>query len=106
MPLALALTPHGRLLVEESDDSFPVLEAPVSARITSAFACGTAPGLVHLATVELDTVLPASFSYWRDFGRLYVIRLCQTPGIDDGTATAVTPPSAGQFADMLESAPP
>ena len=73
----------------------------------AAFAGGTARGLLHLATTELQSSLPPTFGFARDFARLYLTRLCQTP--TDGEAGAVPPipqPSETDLAFQVLHAPP
>ena len=47
-------------------------------RIQAAFSDGQARGLLHLATVELQTGLSPSLGFGRDFARSFLTRLCQT----------------------------
>ena len=69
--LAPILTPHGRLLIEPSEDAIP-LDPDLAARLVPAFARGTGHGLVQLGAAEVDTAMPAPFAYWRDFSSRYV----------------------------------
>jgi hypothetical protein len=56
MPIALSITPHGRPLIEEAiDDSAPSLSPAIQERIRRAFAADPSAGLLHLASVELQT---------------------------------------------------
>ena len=62
--LALAISPQGRLHVEETaeaDLGAPGLPEPMARRVLQAFSDGPSRGLLHLATVELQTPLPSSF---------------------------------------------
>src|SRR2546423_9890930 len=109
MSLGLSISPHGRLLVDGSggDDGAASADvAPVDGalarRITAAFAESTARGLLHLATAELQTHLPAPFAFARDFGREYLTRLCHTPGVD---ASADPGPSPSPFPSPLPPPP-
>jgi len=77
MTLALSISPHGRLHVETATDEEAAVAGEAAARrIEKAFAESTAQGLLHLATVELETNLPAAFSFARDWGRAYLTQLC------------------------------
>jgi hypothetical protein len=54
MPIALSISPHGRLFVDDSDaDGAAPSDGPLAKRVRSAFADSTARGLLHLATAEL-----------------------------------------------------
>jgi len=115
MSLTLSISPHGRLLVQnlpatESDEqaSFGASEP----RIERAFAQGEAAGLLHLATTELQSPLPSSFSFAREIGRSYLTRLCHTPAAEVAEATAraapqpIAPPPAQELEAMVLRAPP
>src|SRR5215471_14523654 len=72
--LSLILTPHGRLLLEESDDATPLPEE-VAQRLESAFAQGAGHGLLQLGAAEVQTSLPPVFVYWREFSSRYIVAL-------------------------------
>ena len=64
-------------------------------------------GLLHLATTELQSSLPPPFAYARDFARLYLTRLCQTPTDgESGTTPPIAPPSETDLAFQVLQAPP
>ena len=76
-------------------------------RIVDAFALGTASGLLHLATAELDTRLPVAYVYARDYGRAYLTELCHRPEIGDPKQPWSTPPpSVQERSALVLSAPP
>ena len=80
MPLELFLSPQGHLHVREAaGPDGTAVDGPAGKRIHAAFSEGSARGLLHLATTELQSALPPPFAYARDFARLYLTRLCQTP---------------------------
>src|SRR5690242_20236126 len=91
-PLALAVSPHGVLHLDPlAPDATPVA-ARVASRITSAFAEGSAAGLLHLGSVELGTSLPPSLAFGRDLAKLFFSRLCALPDLEAERAhPAVTP---------------
>jgi non-specific serine/threonine protein kinase len=104
----LSISPQGRLHVEETAESeAPPLPAPIARRVLRAFAEGPSRGLLHLATVELQTPLPAGLGYARDFARDYLTRLCHTPGLDGAAELApLAPPPAEELAFRAIQAPP
>ena len=73
-------------------------------------------GLLHLATVELETVLPADFDFLRTFAKNYLTRLCHLPelgtanGPSNGIASSGLPPvlspSNSETEFFLLSVPP
>jgi len=108
MAFELFLSPQGHLHVREAADlDGAALDGAVGKRVHAAFAGGTARGLLHLATTDLQSSLPPTFGFARDFARLYLTRLCQTPA--DGEAGAVPPipqPSETDLAFQVLHAPP
>ena len=106
MPLSLTLSPHGRLFVEELPEASETgLAAAVSARIQAAFAASAGHGLLHLAAVELTTVLPPALVFWREFAHGYLTRLCHTPDLD-GANRDTTLPFPAEYATRADQAPP
>src|SRR5829696_40132 len=58
--LTLSISPHGRAIVERKDEDLaPSLSASEVERIQTSFSAGESAGLLHLATKELQTALPA-----------------------------------------------
>jgi non-specific serine/threonine protein kinase len=110
MPIALSISPHGRLFVEESDaDGATPSDGPLNKRLRLAFLDSTARGLLQLATAELQSHLAPDFAFARDFAREYLTRLCHVPAAEDGTAAAsaaVAPPAAEELGAMALRAPP
>ena len=108
MPLELFLSPQGHLHAREAaGPDGTALDGPAGKRIHAAFTDGSARGLLHLATTELQSSLPPPFAYARDFARLYLTRLCQTPTDgESGTPPPVAPPSETDLAFQVLQAPP
>ena len=75
-------------------------------RIAAAFEAGPSQGLLHLATVELQTSLPPGLAFVREFGRNYLTRLCHTPGLEETSELgAVQPPDAADLAQIAMTVP-
>jgi SNF2 family DNA or RNA helicase len=108
MPLELFLSPQGHLHVREvAGPDGAALDGPAGKRIHAAFTNGSARGLLHLATTELQASLPLPFAYARDFARLYLTRLCQTPiDVESGSTPPIAPPSESDLAFQVLQAPP
>ncbi len=108
--LALAISPQGRLHVAETveaDPAAPGLPESTARRVLQAFSDATARGLLHLATVELQTPLPASLGYARDVAKDYLTALCHAAGIDGSTELApVAPPPSEELAFRALQGPP
>jgi non-specific serine/threonine protein kinase len=108
MPFELFLSPRGQFHVRETvNDDGSVLDGAVGKRVHSAFGVSSAYGLLHLATTELESRLPPSFGFARDFGRSYLTRLCQTPADGEkGTVGTIPEPSGTDLAFQILQAPP
>jgi len=108
MPLELFLSPQGHLHAREAAGPDGIaLDCPAGKRIHAAFTAGSARGLLHLATTELQSSLPPPFAYARDFARLYLTRLCKTPTDgESGTPPPIAPPSETDLAFQVLQAPP
>ncbi len=99
----LCISPHGWLFVETAPGS----NEGAAKRIIEAFADSSSRGILHLSTTELQASLPADLSFARDFGRAYLTQLCHTPEIaGQPEFPPVSPPTEGNLAAMVLSAPP
>ena len=108
MTYVLKISPEGRLLftATETLQESPLPPA-VGQRIAAAFAQGPAAGLLHLATVELQTALPPEIAFCRNLARDYLTRLCHTPDpMGTGVPDAVAVPSPEELAFCTMQAPP
>jgi hypothetical protein len=75
--LVCRLTPSGRIDVQPgAPEDGPFLTTKAAQQIVEAFNDGRGKGVLHLGVAELLTELPASLSYWRDVGRVFVGRVC------------------------------
>ena len=108
MPFDLFLSPQGDLYVREVPGPDGTgMDGPAGKRIHTAFSTSPAHGLLHLATTELQSSLAPPFAYARDFARLYLTRLCQTPvDVQSGVIPPITPPSQTDLAFQILQAPP
>jgi len=105
MSLEIAISPVGRLSIEHAEEVVPAVSEPWAARLRSAFEASPAEGLLLLATEALTLVMPPSLTYWRDFARGYLQRLCHVGGVDAGPAPILQhePDELSRFA---QQAPP
>jgi len=102
----IAINPHGHLHWEAGGDEEAWPEASALERVGKAFAQGPAQGVLHLASRELNTPVPAAVAFWREYGRFYLSRFCH--GVAPATAelTPVPPPAADDWRSWLERLPP
>jgi non-specific serine/threonine protein kinase len=108
MPFELFLTPQGHLHVREAAEADGgTLDGALGKRIGERFGESPSDGLLHLATTELQSALPPTFGFAREFARLYLTRLCQTP-IDEesGSVPPVPQPPESDLAFQVLQAPP
>src|SRR5207253_2134134 len=64
-------------------------------------------GLLQLGAAEVQTSMPAVFTYWRDFASRYVVALRILPDNHAGrTLPDVPPPPDGEFELLVSGAPP
>ena len=68
MPGLLICTPLPDLIVVESEPG----------ALRDSFAQGDASGVLHLATTALEEDLDAPMAWAREWGRLFLARVCQT----------------------------
>lgn len=87
-PVEVRLSPHGRLLLDgdQVDDS-----------LRTAFARGSAHGLVALASQRDAAQLPAEVAFWREFARTFLDALAHVPDAGDAPleAEVLMPPALG-----------
>jgi superfamily II DNA or RNA helicase len=104
--LAPVLTPHGRLVVERDEDA-PALDAELAQRMERAFTRGSGHGLLALGADEIGVALPPAFSFWREFGALYVTGVCTRPIDAAGPYRAHLPtPPKSELDQFVLGAPP
>mgnify|MGYP001544668950 CR=1 FL=1 len=99
--LRVAVSPRGRVHVEQGDGGW---DAP--ARVRRAFEKGTAAGIVHLATEELQAALPAEWDFLRGVGRRYFTALSRQAGAAGEGIPEVALPGAEELAFWAMGAPP
>ena len=105
MTVTLSISPLGRLFIEPPTDE-PSSE-PSSKKVVEAFAETASRGLLHLATVELQSSLPPTLTFARNFSRAYLTRLCLVPEMEASVEIpAIPPPSENELAEIALTAPP
>jgi non-specific serine/threonine protein kinase len=56
----------------------------IERRLVRTFNESPAHGLLHLATAELESALPADFGFAREFAQRYLTERCRLPNVDQG----------------------
>ena len=97
MSWTLALSPTGSLFWDEAEGESVTLS--LEKRLKEQIPVQS---ILVLAREELSREAPPVLGYWRDFGKLYLTRLCQaaTGGAE------VPPPGAGELAMLVLGVPP
>jgi non-specific serine/threonine protein kinase len=103
--IAPVLTPHGRLLLAETDDG-AALQPELADRLEKAFALGAGHGLLQLGAGEVGTALPPVFAFWRELAARFVTALCLLPDVDEGRAPPSVPPPPPDDLESLASSGP
>ena len=99
---ALALTPHGRLLLAPADEP-GALEAAPAASLQSSFERGTGHGLLQLALDAVGAALPAALAFWRDFAVRYVTAVRTHTDVE---TAEIAPPGEAELETLAKNAPP
>ena len=106
MMLAPVLTPHGLLILRQTEET-QASDFEQDARLVKSFVQGAGHGLLCLGIDEVGKALPPVLSYWREFGTRYVTALCALPGIGEGSIKPpVSIPTDGELDKMAAAAPP
>jgi hypothetical protein len=106
MATELFISPHGRPLLGKFDPDPDADPTPLETRVIKAFEVGLMNGLLHLATVELQSPLPPGLAFGRELARIYLTRLCHMPDLDQGpTVPPVPQPDAEELAAIVTGAP-
>src|SRR6516162_1129121 len=105
MSLEIAISPGGQLSLERVAEIVPAVSEKWASRLQSAFHASPAEGLLLLATDALTLSLPSSPTYWRDFARGYLQRLCQTSDVYGGPAPLL-PAEGDKLSEFVQEAPP
>jgi superfamily II DNA or RNA helicase len=106
MMLVPVLTPHGLLILRQTDEAL-ALESGQNSRLREAFLRGPGHGLLCLGADEVGTALPPVLSFWREFGVRYVTELCAVPDIGERVTKPPVPvPADGELDKIAAAVPP
>jgi non-specific serine/threonine protein kinase len=94
MPHQIALSPHGRLLLEETADAPAAAALETDAALIAAFGESSARGLLALAARRGQAgAWPAECAFWREFAEAFLTALAHAPAAADGQIAAdIAPP--------------
>ncbi len=101
------MTPSGRIHVDIGDPADgPSVSAKTAKSIVRAFNAGRGHGVLHLAVAQLSTDLPASLSFWRELGKVFVSHVCAALDPIDPSAVVIPEPDQDALAQLSLSVPP
>lgn len=94
----LALSPRGRLLLEESDCERAVTALAADEALRQAFAESAAHGLLAIAARRgAAEAWPAEWMFWREFAHTYLAAMAHAPAAEDGRNASEIVPAAALF---------
>ena len=97
----MVLSPSGRLLLEETNLDGGASGLAADAELLKAFAEGSAPGLLALASRRGESgTWAAELSFWREFTDAYLTALAHSPVLPEGGVVAEMVPSAELLFDF------
>src|SRR5689334_22722234 len=98
----LTITPHGHLLVRETDHQ----DRTLPKALLDAYAAGPARGMLHSATAEAGAALPPPFEFARSIARLYLTALCRAAIAEQAGAIPDLPSPPADLDHAALRAPP
>ncbi|MGL4595416.1 MAG: DEAD/DEAH box helicase [Thermoguttaceae bacterium] len=108
MPISsfICISPSGHPYLGKHELQTEQITASLENRLHSAFYNDTNyPNfLLHLATVELETILPSDFDFLRSFAKNYLTKLCHLPEL--GAANDTTSRDGASYANTARELPP
>ena len=103
MNLAVVILPSGHLALEEGGER---VASAVAGRIRKALEQGQGELLLHLASHELQTSLPADLAYLREYAREYLTAACHAMPSGAKQLPDTPVPSAEQLELFAMRCPP
>ncbi|MGH9323474.1 MAG: SNF2 helicase-associated domain-containing protein, partial [Vicinamibacteria bacterium] len=105
--LVSAVMPSGRIdLRPGAPEEAQHLPLAAARRILQAFDAGRGPGVLHLGAAEIGIDLDPSLAYWRDFGQVFVAKVCAALDPTEPRSLVVPPLSGEESASFAQSVPP
>jgi non-specific serine/threonine protein kinase len=101
----LVLTPSGHLMMTTQDATLNVGVLFRAEAVEQAFSVSQAAGIMTLAGGKSAPDWPLSWMFWRDFGKRYLLLLCQTQSNSE-RLEPLSPPDASILAHLTLSVPP
>src|SRR5262245_47585315 len=95
------LTPHGRLLLDQTIEADSPVAPELARRLISAFARGSGHGLLQLGAAEVQTTMPAVFAYWREFASRFVVAVRTLSSLP----ASIPPPSEAELQPLVLAPP-
>jgi len=83
IPLSLCLSPTGHLYLCNDAELSERISTAISEKIHSFFSVGKSVGLLRLGLTNFEETLPASFTFWQQFSKIFVTEICKHADTDE-----------------------
>lgn len=104
---AIAVGPSGRLrLIVEQDLPASTLSEALLRQLQQELTGSNAAGLVTLASSSWPAELPATFAFWRNWGRIFFRSVCSSEEEPGQSWRSLACPSDEDLSVLVSSAPP
>src|SRR5438067_6812113 len=77
IPLNLSLSPIGHLFLYSDSENQELLPKSIAEKINSFFSVSESIGLLRLGLTNFGIALPASFTFWQQFSKLFITEICK-----------------------------
>ncbi len=105
IPVALNLSPEGRLYFSRGEQTSEQLPPDEYAQIQGMFAKGPIWALLHLGLLDFKIQFPPSFLFWQTFSRQFVMRLCKLQSIETQDEIVIAEPGGDELQELVDQAP-
>ena len=86
IPLSLSLSPIGHLSLYSDPENTETLPKSIAEKIHSFFSVSESVGLLRLGLSNFGTSLPASFTFWQQFSKLFITEICKAADLTEQSA--------------------
>ncbi len=104
--LTLAVSPTGRPRIVPAVADEEPLDGDRASAVRAAFERSAGAGVLHLGAVEVGTLLPPAFAFFRGFGHELIARLCARSDLESLRGKVRVDPPHDWIAERVAGAPP
>jgi len=103
--ICLALSPAGHLYLYTDADSSEILSRSLTDKIHELFSVNDSVGLLRLGLTNFSESLPASFTFWQKFARVFITEICKQPYTEGEVKAHCTAFPLDVINQLIEQAP-